>query len=81
MIVYVGFVIINIELIEIIVDGIFGTHRFLASILEIHFGGIFTATLEVLAALVVIGCSILSSEEMVFKIPRLSSIDPKVGQK
>src|SRR5450830_1457962 len=26
--VYVGFVIINLELVEIIVDGIFGTHRF-----------------------------------------------------
>ena len=30
--VYVGFVIINIELIEIIIDGIFGTHRFLSTI-------------------------------------------------
>src|SRR5690606_29385255 len=29
--VYVGFIIINIELIEIVVDGIFGTHRFLSS--------------------------------------------------
>ena len=29
IIIYVGFVIINIEVIEIIVDGIFGTHRFL----------------------------------------------------
>lgn len=27
LIVYIGFVIINIELLEIIVDGIFGTHR------------------------------------------------------
>jgi hypothetical protein len=30
--VYVGFIIINIELVEIIVDGIFGTHRFLATV-------------------------------------------------
>ena len=27
VIVYVGFVIINIEVLEIIIDGIFGTHR------------------------------------------------------
>ncbi|WP_415324388.1 4Fe-4S dicluster domain-containing protein [Chryseobacterium sp. MMS23-Vi53] len=53
--VYVGFVIINIELIEIIVDGIFGTHRFLATIFGETFYGFFTATLEVLALLVVIG--------------------------
>ena len=28
LLIYVGFVIINIEVIEIIIDGIFGTHRF-----------------------------------------------------
>jgi hypothetical protein len=27
--IYVGFLVINIELLEILVDGIFGTHRFL----------------------------------------------------
>ncbi len=53
--VYVGFVIINIELIEIIVDGIFGTHRFLSTIFGHTFYNFFTATLEVLALLVVIG--------------------------
>ncbi|MNY03971.1 hypothetical protein D3C86_1366200 [compost metagenome] len=31
--VYVGFVIINIEVLEIIIDGVFGTHRFLQGIL------------------------------------------------
>jgi heterodisulfide reductase subunit C len=53
--VYVGFIIINIELIEIIVDGIFGTHRFLATVLGHGFYNFFTATLEILALLVVIG--------------------------
>lgn len=54
VIVYVGFVIINIELLEIIIDGLFGTHRFLAEILGNSVYGIFTATLEVLALLVII---------------------------
>lgn len=54
VIVYVGFVIINIELLEIIVDGIFGTHRFLAEILGAFLYSFFTATLEILAILVVI---------------------------
>jgi len=53
--VYVGFVIINIELIEIIVDGIFGTHRFLATVFGHGFYSFFTATLEVLALLVIVG--------------------------
>ncbi|WP_226063420.1 4Fe-4S dicluster domain-containing protein [Kaistella polysaccharea] len=54
VIVYVGFVIINIELLEIIIDGIFGTHRFLAGIMGDSFYSAFTATLEILALLVVI---------------------------
>ena len=32
IIVYVGFVIINLELLEIIIDGLFGTHRVFVSI-------------------------------------------------
>jgi hypothetical protein len=72
MIVYVGFVIINIELIEIIVDGIFGTHRFLASIFGDTLYGIFTATLEVLAALVVIAVVAFFIRRNGLKIPRLS---------
>ena len=31
LIVYLGFIIINIELIEILIDGIFGTHRIFSS--------------------------------------------------
>ena len=32
LILYVGFIIINIELLEIIIDGVFGTHRFFHAI-------------------------------------------------
>ena len=34
VVVYIGFLVINIELLEIIVDGIFGTHRIFASFLR-----------------------------------------------
>ena len=30
ILIYVGFVLINVEVVEIVVDGIFGTHRFLS---------------------------------------------------
>ena len=50
--VYVGFVIINIELLEIMIDGLFGTHRFLASVIGEGLYQWFTATLEILAILV-----------------------------
>lgn len=55
ILVYVGFVIINIELLEIIIDGIFGTHRFLSGVLGDSLYAVFTATLDVLALLVVFG--------------------------
>jgi hypothetical protein len=48
VLVYVGFVIINLELIEIIIDGIFGTHRFLSTILGHTLYGYFTATLDLI---------------------------------
>lgn len=70
--VYVGFIIINIELVEIIVDGIFGTHRFLASILGHGFYNFFTATLEILALLVVIGVVVFFIRRNFYGVKRLT---------
>jgi len=70
--VYVGFVIINIELVEIIVDGIFGTHRFLSSIFGHSFYNFFTATLEVLALLVVIGVVVFFIRRNFYGVKRLT---------
>lgn len=70
--VYVGFIIINIELIEIIVDGLFGTHRFLASILGHGFYNFFTATLEILALLVVIGVVVFFIRRNFYGVKRLT---------
>ncbi|ASW75540.1 Fe-S oxidoreductase [Chryseobacterium piperi] len=70
--VYVGFIIINIELIEIIVDGIFGTHRFLSSILGDSFYSFFTATLEILALLVIIGVVIFFIRRNFYGVKRLT---------
>ena len=44
IILYLGFIIINIELIEIIIDGIFGTHRFLSLVLPIGLYNFLIAT-------------------------------------
>lgn len=70
--VYVGFIIINIELIEIVVDGIFGTHRFLASIFGHGFYNFFTATLEILALLVVIGVVVFFIRRNFYGVKRLT---------
>ena len=37
LIVYIGFIIINIELLEIIVDGIFGTHRIFSQLCKMKY--------------------------------------------
>jgi len=53
VVVYIGFLVINIELLEIIVDGVFGTHRIFAPFL----GGVYDvliATFEIFAFLVLI---------------------------
>jgi len=70
--VYVGFVIINIELLEIIIDGIFGTHRFLQSILGDSFYAFFTSTLEILALLVVIAVVVFFIRRNFYGVKRLT---------
>ncbi|MEX1190226.1 MAG: (Fe-S)-binding protein [Bacteroidia bacterium] len=52
VLVYVGFVIINIEVLEIVLDGIFGTHRLFAPLLG-GFYDFLIASFEILAFLVI----------------------------
>jgi len=52
IIVYLGFIIINIEVLEIIIDGVFGTHRVFAPLGKIY--NVLIASFEVLALLVIL---------------------------
>ncbi|WP_282135955.1 (Fe-S)-binding protein [Seonamhaeicola maritimus] len=55
-IVYVGFIVINIEVIEIIIDGLFGTHRvfaFLGTFYDVLIGAFEVFALLVLVAVIV----------------------------
>ncbi len=73
IIVYVGFVIINIEVIEIIIDGLFGTHRVLS-----FMGGFYDALIasfEILAFLVLITVIIFWIRRNVTKLRRFASSD------
>src|SRR5690606_8802028 len=72
IIVYVGFVIINLELLEIIIDGVFGTHRFLAGIFGNSFYNAFTATLEILALLVVLAVVVFFIRRNFYGVKRLT---------
>jgi len=68
IIVYVGFIIINIEVLEIIIDGLFGTHRVFSSLGGFY--GILIGTFEILAFLVFISVIIFWIRRMIIRIPR-----------
>ena len=70
LLIYVGFVIINIEVIEIIIDGVFGTHRFLAHIVSPKFYSFLIATFEILAFLVLFSCLIFLIRRNILKLKR-----------
>ncbi|SHK10461.1 4Fe-4S dicluster domain-containing protein [Epilithonimonas mollis] len=70
--VYVGFVIINIELLEIIIDGIFGTHRFLQSVFGDSFYSVFTSFLEVLALMVLFAVVVFFIRRNFYGVKRLT---------
>ncbi len=70
-VVYAGFLLINIEVLEIIIDGIFGTHRIFAEPL----GSFYTVVInffEILALGVTLACVIFLIRRNVLKIGRLS---------
>lgn len=71
IIVYVGFVVINIEVLEIIIDGLFGTHRIFKSIG--NFYGVLIGVFEVLAFLVFISVIVFWIRRNVKKLKRFWS--------
>ena len=68
LIVYLGFIIINIELIEILIDGIFGTHRIFSSLGVLY--GFLIGSFEVFAVLVLISVIIFWIRRNIIRIKR-----------
>jgi heterodisulfide reductase subunit C len=77
VIVYVGFIIINIEVLEIIIDGLFGTHRVFKGVLGNEFYGFLIGTFEILAALVFVAVVIFWLRRNVSNIKRFLSKEMK----
>ena len=74
LIIYAGFIIINIEVLEIVLDGILGTHRLFLEPL----GGLYTFLInvfEILAALVIVVCVIFLARRNLIKLKRFMSND------
>lgn len=68
--VYLGFVIINIEVLEIIIDGLLGTHRVFQPLLGDVFYGFLIGTFEILAAIVFVSVIVFWIRRNVIKIKR-----------
>jgi len=74
LIIYAGFIIINIEVLEIVLDGLLGTHR----VFEKPLGSFYTFLInsfEILAFLVIIVCVIFLTRRNVIKLKRFISKD------
>ncbi|MBR2647799.1 MAG: (Fe-S)-binding protein [Sediminibacterium sp.] len=73
-IIYSGFIIINIEVLEIVLDGLLGTHRLFAP----HLGGLYNVLInsfEILATGVLVVCIIFLVRRNILKLKRFLSKD------
>ncbi len=70
VVVYIGFIIINIEVLEIIIDGLVGTHRIGLKVLPVSIYGFLIGTFEILACLVLITVIIFWLRRNVLKLAR-----------
>ena len=73
-VIYAGFIIINLEVLEIVLDGILGTHRLFAP----SMGGLYSALInsfEFLAVGVIIVCVVFLARRNIIKLKRFISRD------
>lgn len=75
IVVYTGFLIINIELLEIITDGIIGTHRVFACLGSFY--SFLIASFEVLALLVIVSVAIFWIRRNILKLRRFQKEEIK----
>jgi heterodisulfide reductase subunit C len=72
--IYIGFLVINLEVLEFIIDGIFGTHRIFAP----YLGGLYSVLMnifEFLAVAVLIACVSFLIRRNILKVPRFWSAE------
>ena len=76
ILIYVGFVLINIEVLEILIDGLLGTHRIFAEPL----GGLYNTAIgffEILAFGVLLACVVFLARRYITKVPRFTMREMK----
>ena len=71
VLIYAGFVLINIEVLEILIDGLLGSHRFFAP----YLGSLYNWAIgffEILAAGVILACLVFLGRRFATRLPRLN---------
>ena len=77
VIVYIGFVVINIEVLEIVIDGLFGTHRVFQPLLGNTIYGFLIGTFEILAFLVLVAVILFWLRRNIIQLKRFMSKEMK----
>jgi len=75
LVVYLGFIIINIEVIEIIIDGVFGTHRVLSPMGSFY--NFLIGAFEFLAILVIVAVTLFWIRRNILKLLRFHNPEMK----
>ena len=77
VIVYIGFVVINIEVLEIVIDGLLGTHRVFQPLLGNSIYGFLIGTFEILAFLVLVAVILFWLRRNIVQLKRFMSKEMK----
>lgn len=72
--IYVGFIIINLEVLEIMIDGVFGSHRIFSKPLGSLYG-LLIGGFEILAVLVLTACVVFLCRRNIVRLKRFSGAE------
>jgi hypothetical protein len=75
LIIYLGFIIINIEVLEIVLDGLMGKHRLFAGIISAGLYSFLINVFEILAVGVIVVCIVFLARRNSIKLKRFISKD------
>ena len=78
--IYVGFIIINLEVMEIMIDGIFGSHRIFSKPLGSLYG-LLIGGFEILAVLVLVACVVFLARRNIVRLKRFNGTEMTVWPK
>jgi heterodisulfide reductase subunit C len=77
LLIYIGFLLVNVEVLEIVLDGILGTHRLFSNFLPVSLYSFLISFFEFLAVGVIVACVVFLVRRNVIKIERFTKPELK----